>query len=129
MRFLILRDDVARQAAMICDSQAVVSGPGPYLPTARPAGGCPRPPCPSEPGLLEERGQQVAESRGMSGIQVDFVGPAVNSEVHGLVGRAAGQVILESDVHFLHASPWIPADIRAARCPVEPEIWCIPVAG
>jgi len=41
----------------------------------------------------------------MFGIQVDFVGPAVNTEVDGLVGWSAGQVILKLDVDALHGFP------------------------
>jgi hypothetical protein len=99
---VVLLDDVPGQATMFGHGEAVLLRPCVYLAAAfaagsRPGGG-PRPSCTSQPGSLDEGAQQVTEAGGMFGIQVDFVGPAINAEVDGLVGRAAGQVILKPNV-------------------------------
>jgi hypothetical protein len=47
-----------------------------------------------EPGMFHERRQLTAERCCMAGVQVEFVGSAIQTELDSLVSRAAGQIIL-----------------------------------
>jgi hypothetical protein len=48
----------------------------------------------SEPGMLHEWRQLTAERGSMASVQVEFVGPAIQAELDGLVSCAAGQIVL-----------------------------------
>src|SRR5262252_8574541 len=60
-----------------------------------------RPPGPA--GVLEVGGELLAELRGVRGVQVDLIAGALEREPDGLLGRAAGQVVLQDEGYFLAA--------------------------
>jgi hypothetical protein len=47
-----------------------------------------------EPGMFHEWRQLTAERGCVAGVQVKFVGSAIQTELDSLVSRAAGQIIL-----------------------------------
>ncbi len=57
------------------------------------------------PGVLNKGRQPMSQIGGMSGVQVQLVGRAVEPELDSLVGRAPGQVILERYLYPLHRLP------------------------
>jgi hypothetical protein len=58
-----------------------------------------------QPGPRHEGGKLPAEGGSVLGVQVYLVIPAVHAERKGLVGRAAGQIVLELDFDLLHCFP------------------------
>src|SRR5215471_21098450 len=63
--------------------------------------------CPSSlAGVLNVGRELLVERGGVLGAQVDFVVGALEGEPHGLIGRAAGEVVLQSDGYLLsHLQP------------------------
>src|SRR5215472_10957354 len=67
-----------------------------------------RPPGPA--GVLEVGGELLAELGGVLGVQVDLIVGALEREPDGLLGRAAGQVVLQDDAYFLgHLFTFLPS--------------------
>src|SRR5262249_14850164 len=60
-----------------------------------------------------ERGQLLAEGGGVLGAQVDLIIGAADGEPHGLIGRAAIEIVLQRDGYLLgHRNlPDCPCDI------------------
>ena len=79
------------------------------MPAARPAGRGPgrglEPPLWHQPGTFHEGCEPVAEVRGMPRVQVELVGSAIDTELHGLIGRAAGEIVLQLYFDLLHCFP------------------------
>jgi hypothetical protein len=68
---------------------------------------------------LYEGRQPLAEFGGVPFVQVYLERPAVEAELHGLVSRAAGQVILQLHFYLLHCSP---RDVDAGVIPFRRSI-------
>jgi hypothetical protein len=106
VRDLEFVNDVPWQPTMFGHSKPLPLGPGTYLPAALPAR------CRSGPRSLplrahrarmfHKRSKLAPELAGMPGAQVYFVLVPVQAEPHGLVGRAASQVILQMHFDPLH---------------------------
>ncbi len=117
---MVLLDDVGGDAPALTDRQAVFFRPGPDITGALAA---PRGPpgaarrCPSGPaGVLSIGRELLAERGGVLGVQVDLIVGAIEREPDGLLGWAAGQVILQDDAYFLAISTFptsmVPAPYR-----------------
>ena len=70
--------------------------------------------------MLKVGRELLAERGGVLGVQVDLVVRTVEAEPDGLLGRTAGQVVLQDDAHFLdHIFPFpasmVPAPYRGQR--------------
>ena len=107
-KFVFL-NDVRRQAAMFGHREPLPFGPGTNLAAPLPAR---RRSCPGARPLLEHHARmfhkgskQAAELAGMPRTQIDLILRAVHAELHGLVGRAASQVVLKMHFDPLHYFP------------------------
>jgi hypothetical protein len=107
-KFVFL-NDVRRQTAVFGHREALPFGPGTNLAAPLPAR---RRSCPGVRPLLEHDAcmfhkwsKQAAELVGMPGAQIELVLPAVHAKLHGLVGRAASQVVLKMHFDPLHYYP------------------------
>jgi hypothetical protein len=104
----VLVNDVAGQAAVFGNGEALLFGPGAYLTAALPAGcgsdRAPRPQ-PNRPGVLDEPRQLPAEFGCVSGVEVDRVDLPVYAELDGLIGRAARQIVFQLYFDPLHCLP------------------------
>src|SRR5690349_17704894 len=104
-RGFVLLHHAGRDAAAFADRQAMLLRPGPDITRTLPAGRRPPGPAgrrlPGLPGVLDVRREQVAEHGGVLGAQVDLITGALDGEPHGLIRRAAGQVVLQHHRHFL----------------------------
>lgn len=94
---------------MFSHGETLPLGPGTNLAAPLAAG---RRSCPGARPLLEHHAcmfhkwsKQAAELAGMPGAQIDLVLPAVHAKFHGLVGRAASQVVLKMHFDPLHYFP------------------------
>src|SRR5712692_3048790 len=111
---LVLLDHAGGDPAAGADREAVVFGPRPDLAAALPAGRRPRRPARRPAarlaGVLDERRELLAEGTGVLGAQVDLVVGTAEPEPHRLIRRAAIEVIVQRDGHFLsHLLPPMPA--------------------
>jgi hypothetical protein len=108
MRKVVLVNDIARQPAMVSHGESLLLSPGAYLAASLPArcrpgsGARPRK---QQARMLDKRCKLAAELGRMPGAQIYLVEHAVQAEPHGLVGRAASQVILKMHFDPLHSSP------------------------
>jgi hypothetical protein len=104
-RGVVLLHHAGRDAPAPADRDAVVFRSGPDITGALTAGhGTPGPARWCPPGLagvLEERGELLAERGGVLLVQVDLIVRAADGEPHRLLRRAAIQVIVEGDSDFL----------------------------
>jgi hypothetical protein len=106
---LVFANDVGRQAAMLGHGESLPFGPGTYVAAPFPAR------CRSSPGapplrvnhacVIHKRSELTAELGGMPGAQIDLVVHAVHAKLHGLVRRAASQVVLKMYFDPLHYFP------------------------
>lgn len=108
MLAVILLDHIARQPAVWRESKAALLGPQTDLPAPL-AAGC-RPAGDTRAlanwsGVLGERPEPVTEFGRVSRVQVDFVGPAVQAELDGLLGWPPSQVIFQLHVNSVHYFP------------------------
>ena len=101
---LVLLHYAGRDAPAFANGQAVLLGPGPDITRALPASRGPPGPagrCPPRPaGVLKVGRELLAERGGVLGIQVDLIVAALEGKPHGLLGRAAGQIIFQLDGDF-----------------------------
>ncbi len=99
----------------LIDRDALGFGPRPDITAARPArGGAARLAAPGFAGVLDEGRQLLAERGGILGAQVDLILRPAEGEPHGLIGRAATEVVFQRDgyslCHFgLRSCTWISA--------------------
>ena len=95
-----------RDAPALTDRQAMHLRPCPDITRALTIRRSPpRPPrrCPPGPaGVFNKRRQFLAERGGVLGVQVDLIIDAVECEPDGLLGGAAGQIVLQDDDYFLN---------------------------
>jgi hypothetical protein len=107
-KFVFL-NDVRRQAAMLGHGEPLPFGPGTYLAAPLPArcrsGPRARPLRAHHACMFHELSKLAAELAGMPGAQIDLVVHAVHAKLHGLVGRAASQIVLKMYFDPLHYFP------------------------
>src|SRR5215471_338498 len=72
--------------------------------------------------MLDEGGQVLAERPGILLAQVDLVLRAADGEPHGLVSRAALQIVFERDCYLRCHSP--SSLLRWATCTVQDQLPC-----
>lgn len=109
MSKVVFVNDVRRQAAMFGHVESLPFGPGTYVAAPFPAR------CRSSPGapplrvhhsrMFHKWSKQAAELVGMPVAQIDLVLRAIHAKLHGLVGRAASQVVLKMHFDPLHYFP------------------------
>src|SRR5712691_10179544 len=102
---LVLLHHTRRDPPAIADRDAVVFRPRTYLAAAVPAGRRPGSPASQSPascaGVLDERRELRAEGAGVLAAQIDLIFRALEAEPHGLVCRAAIQVVFQRDGYLL----------------------------
>jgi hypothetical protein len=109
--------------------KTLLLSPGPYLAAALPAGRGPGPdPAASmvdPPGMLDKRREPTAKVVRMLGAQIKLVRRAFQHELNRLVGRTAGQVILQLHLEPLHYLPpksgWPGQKFNRRRAPFIPR--------
>jgi hypothetical protein len=116
-RPVILLDDLSRQASMRSHIQTLLLSPGPNLAAALPAGRgadlAPGALAVNPPGVLDKGRQPTPKVGGMLGAQIKFVRRPFQRELNRLVGRAAGQIVLQLYLEPLHRLP--PERMAGAR--------------
>jgi hypothetical protein len=109
MGLLELADDLGRQAAVRGYLEPLLLGPGPDLAATLPAGRRPdghvTAPVVHPPGVLDKGRQPMAQIGRVLGAQIQFVRPAIQAELDGLVGRPPGQVVFQLYLEPLHRPP------------------------
>jgi hypothetical protein len=102
-------NDVRRQTAVFGHGEPLPFGPGTNLAAPLPARrrSCPgaRPLSVHHARMFHKWSKLAAELAGMPGAQIDLVLRAVHAKLHGLVGRAASQVVLKMHFDPLHYLP------------------------
>ena len=119
---VVFVNDAAWQPAVLGHGESLLLSPRTYLPAALPAGCRPgpgvRPLRPHQARMFHKRSKLAAELGRMPGAQIYLVLRAVQAEPHGLVGRAASQVILKMHFDPLH---YLPPNCGLCLAP-EPEV-------
>ena len=129
---MVLLNDAGGDAPAGADRDALVFRPRPDIAAALRARGPPRPTALSPPGpagMIDERGELLAERRGVLGAQIDLILGAVHPEPHRLIRGAPIKIILEFDGYLLCypgllAAPGLPAPrstVMAAGTEVPPS--------
>jgi hypothetical protein len=121
MRKVVFVNDIARQPAMVSHGESLPLSPGAYLAASLPArcrpgsGARPRK---QQARMLDKRCKLAAELGRMPRAQIYLVEHPVQAEPHGLVGRAASQVILKMHFDPLH---YLPPNCGLCLAP-DPEV-------
>jgi hypothetical protein len=106
---LVLLDDLSRQPSMRSHVKTLLLSPRPDLAAALPAGRGtdlgPAPPAVNPPGAIDKRRQPAPQVSRMLGAQVKLIRRAFQRELNRLVGRAAGQIVLQLYLKPLHRLP------------------------
>src|SRR5690348_16821430 len=102
---MVLLDHSGGDAPPLTDRQTVLFRPDADITRALPVDHGPSRAarrCPPGPaGMLNVRRELLAQRGGVLGVQVDLIVGAVEREPDGLLGRAAGQVVVKDDAYFL----------------------------